>query len=193
MLCRSACHPLAGPLIRKYLLDNGHRVTVELRPDASLGDAIEADEQQRLAAAREAMGPADLEGVVASTKVSGQLWGCVHQGEWQVDFVVCVCVCVMGPADLDGVVSATKVSGVHLSVCMLRPAPHAGAAEAPSVLSKLHLKRLILTSVAFTIHHEQELKEKQETPDPPEALTCIPSLHLSGAARTLWSHAVLAR
>lgn len=60
----------AGPLIRKYLLDNGHRVTVELRPDASLGDAIEADEQQRLAKAREAMGPADLEAVVASTKAS---------------------------------------------------------------------------------------------------------------------------
>jgi Zn-dependent M16 (insulinase) family peptidase len=81
-----------GPLIRKYLLDNGHRVTVELRPDASLGDAIEADEQQRLAAAREGMAAADLEAVVASTK---------------------------------------------------------------------------------------ELKERQETPDPAEALSCIPSLHLS--------------
>lgn len=28
----------------------------------------------------------------------------------------------------------------------------------------------------------QELKERQETPDAPEALTCIPSLHLSGEA-----------
>ena len=37
-----------GPLIRKYLLDNGHRVTVELRPDSSLGDKIEQTEQERL-------------------------------------------------------------------------------------------------------------------------------------------------
>lgn len=26
----------------------------------------------------------------------------------------------------------------------------------------------------------QELKERQETPDPPEALSCIPSLQLAG-------------
>ena len=37
-----------GPLIRKFLLDNGHRVTVELRPDSGLGDKIEETEQQRL-------------------------------------------------------------------------------------------------------------------------------------------------
>lgn len=69
--CSRCVHFLfPGPLIRKYLLDNGHRVTVELRPDASLGDAIEADEQKRLAAAREAMGSADLDAVVAATKAS---------------------------------------------------------------------------------------------------------------------------
>lgn len=83
-----ALHPLlifTGPLIRKYLLDNGHRVTVELRPDASLGDAIESDEQKRLAAAREAMGPADLDAVVAATKASVTLVHCnladVHTAE----------------------------------------------------------------------------------------------------------------
>ena len=38
----------AGPLIRKYLLDNGHRVTVELRPDATLGEKIDAKESERL-------------------------------------------------------------------------------------------------------------------------------------------------
>lgn len=35
----------------------------------------------------------------------------------------------------------------------------------------------------FVLTLLQELKEKQETPDPPEALACIPSLHLSGEER----------
>ena len=61
--------PPAGPLIRKFLLANGHRVTVELRPDPALGDAIEATEQQRLQGVRGVMGDSDLEAVVASTQV----------------------------------------------------------------------------------------------------------------------------
>ncbi|KAL4419293.1 hypothetical protein ABPG77_008343 [Micractinium sp. CCAP 211/92] len=81
-----------GPLIRKYLLDNQHRVTVELRPDASLSEQIEKTEQEKLQAVRSGMGESDLEGVVKAT---------------------------------------------------------------------------------------QELKERQETPDTPEALACVPSLHLS--------------
>ncbi|EFN52070.1 hypothetical protein CHLNCDRAFT_139318 [Chlorella variabilis] len=87
-----------GPLIRKYLLDNGHRVTVELRPDSQLGDSIAQTEQQRLQATRDGMGKGDLEKVVAST---------------------------------------------------------------------------------------QELKERQETPDPPEALSCIPSLRLADIPKTI--------
>lgn len=81
-----------GPLIRRYLLDNQHRVTVELRPDASLSEQIEKTEQGKLQAVRSGMGEGDLEGVVKAT---------------------------------------------------------------------------------------QELKERQETPDSPEALACIPSLQLS--------------
>lgn len=81
-----------GPLIRHFLLDNKHRVTVELRPDASLGEEIEAEEVSRLEAERAKLVEADLEAVVASTR---------------------------------------------------------------------------------------ELKEKQETPDAPEALSCVPSLALS--------------
>lgn len=44
-------------------------MTVELRPDAGLGDAIEAAERQRLEAARAAMSDAELEQVVEATKV----------------------------------------------------------------------------------------------------------------------------
>ena len=37
-----------GPLIRQYLLDNSHRVTVELRPDDKLGENTEKQERDRL-------------------------------------------------------------------------------------------------------------------------------------------------
>ena len=37
-----------GPLIRRYLLQNTHKVTVELLPDAKLGAKVEQDEKARL-------------------------------------------------------------------------------------------------------------------------------------------------
>ena len=37
-----------GPLIRRYLLQNTHKVTVELLPDAKLGAQVEQDEKARL-------------------------------------------------------------------------------------------------------------------------------------------------
>lgn len=37
-----------GPLIRRYLLDNGHRVTVEMLPDTELAAKQEEEERQRL-------------------------------------------------------------------------------------------------------------------------------------------------
>ncbi len=37
-----------GPLIRQYLLDNGHRVTVEMLPDTQLAVKQEEEEKQRL-------------------------------------------------------------------------------------------------------------------------------------------------
>ncbi|KAI8103761.1 hypothetical protein M9435_006289 [Picochlorum sp. BPE23] len=80
-----------SPLIRKYLLDNAHRVTVELNPDDQLSKEMETMEKERLEQERERL-----------------------------------------EASLDQVVEATKV-----------------------------------------------LKEKQETPDPPEALSCVPSLSVA--------------
>eukprot|EP00877_Chromochloris_zofingiensis_P003328 jgi/Chrzof1/12997/Cz07g15220.t1 len=87
-----------GPLISKYLLNNGHRVTVVLLPDSELAKRTEEQEKARLAAAKAAMGNDEVEQVIAETAA---------------------------------------------------------------------------------------LKERQETPDPPEALTCIPSLQLSDIPRTI--------
>ncbi len=39
-----------GPLLRKYLLNNTHRVTVELLPDAQLGSEQERAEKEQLKA-----------------------------------------------------------------------------------------------------------------------------------------------
>jgi len=52
------------PLIRRFLLDNTHRVTVVLTPDTGLGAAQEAEEAARVAAAAAGM---DLAAVAAET------------------------------------------------------------------------------------------------------------------------------
>jgi Zn-dependent M16 (insulinase) family peptidase len=57
-----------GPLIRRFLLDNGHRVTVKLLPDAQLGAEIEAREKARVEQARGGMSAAEIEAVAAETK-----------------------------------------------------------------------------------------------------------------------------
>ena len=88
-----------GPLIRKFLLDNKHRVTVELNPDSNLGKEMETAEKARLEVEREQLAPAN---------------------------------------GLETVIQATE-----------------------------------------------ELKKKQETPDPPEALACVPSLSLGDIPKTI--------
>ena len=55
-------------LIQRHLLDNSHRTTVILQPDAELGTRLEEEETTRLAAARASMSHADLEELVASTE-----------------------------------------------------------------------------------------------------------------------------
>ena len=57
-----------GPLIRKYLLDNQHRVSVEMLPDKGLAAQREAAERDRLAAVRSAMGPEDIEAIIKETR-----------------------------------------------------------------------------------------------------------------------------
>jgi len=56
-----------GPLIRQYLLDNKHRVSVSLLPDTTLGAKIEATEAATLAAKRQSMDAAQVAAMVEST------------------------------------------------------------------------------------------------------------------------------
>ncbi len=49
-----------GPLIRKFLLSNLHRVTLVSLPDSQLGKAGEEREKSELAAVRAALPPAEV-------------------------------------------------------------------------------------------------------------------------------------
>jgi len=55
-------------LLRTWLLDNTHRVTVTLAPSTTLNAARTAEESARLAAAKAAMTPAELDAVIANTR-----------------------------------------------------------------------------------------------------------------------------
>ncbi len=55
-------------LIRTYLLDNPHRTTVLLKPDAEVQQRVEAEGQARLAQLRAAMSAADLQTVLDETR-----------------------------------------------------------------------------------------------------------------------------
>ncbi len=55
-------------LIRAWLLDNPHRVTLTLRPDPGLREREEADERARLAQAEAALTPAEREAIAANTR-----------------------------------------------------------------------------------------------------------------------------
>ena len=54
-------------LIQRHLLDNGHRTTVVLEPDAGLAARQVQEEEQRLATARTQMNRDDLDGLVEAT------------------------------------------------------------------------------------------------------------------------------
>jgi len=54
-------------LLTKLLLDNGHRMAVELAPDKTLGDKLAAAEEAELASAKAAMSEEQLAGVIAAT------------------------------------------------------------------------------------------------------------------------------
>ncbi len=54
-------------LVREHLLDNPHRAALHLLPDAEEGKRKEAIETERLAAARAAMTPDDIDALIANT------------------------------------------------------------------------------------------------------------------------------
>ena len=56
------------PLLKKFLIDNTHRVSVVLRPDAGLGAEQEAAEQARVDAAAKELGPEGLKAVALETE-----------------------------------------------------------------------------------------------------------------------------
>lgn len=56
-----------GPLLRKFLLNNGHRVTVEVLPDASLAAEREASERQKLQQYQQSLAPEELEATIRQT------------------------------------------------------------------------------------------------------------------------------
>ncbi|HEU5090021.1 MAG TPA: insulinase family protein, partial [Roseiflexaceae bacterium] len=60
-------------LIEQYLLENKHRTTLVLRPDAALGAELEQAEQARLEAVRRGMSDDDLHGVVETTRRLNEL------------------------------------------------------------------------------------------------------------------------
>jgi hypothetical protein len=62
-----------GHLIRTYLLSNTHRLTVVAEPDPALTQTWEAEEAERLAQAKAAMTPEDLQRVVDNTRLLKEL------------------------------------------------------------------------------------------------------------------------
>ncbi|CAJ1907559.1 unnamed protein product [Cylindrotheca closterium] len=60
-------------LIKKYLVSNTHRTTVEMRPSKSLETAELEEEKSRLAAIKESMSDEDLEEVIRKTQVLKKL------------------------------------------------------------------------------------------------------------------------
>jgi hypothetical protein len=58
-----------GRLIRTYLLDNRHRVTVQLNPDPDRSRLLEAEEKDRLSAAKAAMTPDQIAAVIENTRL----------------------------------------------------------------------------------------------------------------------------
>lgn len=59
---------LFGPLISKYLLNNSHRVTLEMKPDPELGSRMNEEERRRLEEKRVNMSSDEAEQMVRATK-----------------------------------------------------------------------------------------------------------------------------
>eukprot|EP00898_Chlorokybus_atmophyticus_P006310 jgi/Chlat1/6680/Chrsp49S00479 len=58
-----------SPLINQYLLDNTHRVTLELQPDTKLGAEIENEEKERLESVRSGLKEDDIHSVIEATRL----------------------------------------------------------------------------------------------------------------------------
>jgi len=59
--------PIFEELITKYILKNGHRLTVEMKPDVTLEEKQQKEEEEKLAKIKAGMTDADLEKVIEAT------------------------------------------------------------------------------------------------------------------------------
>ena len=66
---RMASEDVFGPLIRNLLLENPHRVTLELQPDATLGKEMDADEKSKLTAFKKSLTQEEVTALIENTKV----------------------------------------------------------------------------------------------------------------------------
>ena len=64
---RMAKEDVFRPLIKKLLIDNTHKVTIELNPDEALGKTQEEEEKARVASYRASLSPEEIEKVVEET------------------------------------------------------------------------------------------------------------------------------
>jgi len=65
---RMATEDVFGPLIHKLLLENPHRVTLELQPDPALGKQMDADEKAKLTAFQKSLGEEEVALLIENTK-----------------------------------------------------------------------------------------------------------------------------
>ena len=65
---RMAKEDVFTPLIKKMLIDNTHKVTIELNPDKELGKVQDEEEKAKVAAYRAGLSPEEIEKVVADTE-----------------------------------------------------------------------------------------------------------------------------
>ena len=65
---RMANEDVFRPLLKKLLIDNKHKVTVELNPDADLAKAQDDEEKERIAEYRAGLSPEEIKKVVAETE-----------------------------------------------------------------------------------------------------------------------------
>ena len=64
----SSGEDIFGPLLRKFFLNNSHRVTVELLPDSKLGSEKEQAEKDRLKSYQSELTSEDVAKTIAKTK-----------------------------------------------------------------------------------------------------------------------------
>lgn len=65
----AAGKPVFQDLLKKYIVDNEHRITVELKPDAELEAKVVAEEVDRLKKIKDTLTEEQIQDVIASTKM----------------------------------------------------------------------------------------------------------------------------